>query len=1130
MKNSLLDHRDRQAALDTSRSQHVEAPAGSGKTLLLTMRFLKLLGEVRHPGEILALTFTDRAAGEMRDRIIRYLKKARDRTPPSDDFEAEILELAAKAMERQQRFQPILTSSNGLSVMTFHGFCHYLVKRAPLEAGVAPDCEILDEQELPVFVAEIVEGVMREWAEQPEGRPERRALEKRLLAHNNSWRGLSEELGAVIASRDRFDDLIREIREPSVSTVGDVLRRRLGDTVEASLDRLSRAFRSIDLGKNWAAFLDHLKSRHPETGVQLPAALPGTGWAALPAWKQMADVLLTKAGKPRKAFGAAGGFPKGFGRSVWAEMIRNIDEETGLMLHEIRALPAEDEDPTDVEALKDFILLAALAIGAFHRACERRHVMDFIGLENAALRVLSEDAPTDLQLHIDCRIGHLLIDEFQDTSRNQWELIQRLCSGWEPGDGRTLFIVGDPKQSIYAFRKAEVRLFMEARNGLPLPGRGRLPLEPLRLTTNFRSRRGLIDWCNDLFGNTVMIHPNADADEVPFSASAPPPGKVGESMIRLSLFTGEAERARTDEARWLAGQVKRSLAESEGRKSIAILLFTRNRLNRYLQAFKDENLPLQVKEGLLLAERPEVLHLLQIARAIARPHDDLAWASLLRAPWHWFGMDVLHGAARVETGGWRDKILSLAAGRPEMAAMSRAIDHARKRGGRDPLGQVVRDFWEMLDGPRFTAALYDMAGIANCRRFFEILEDVEQGNPQETLRRLESILKTIYEPVDPTASRSPIQMMTVHGAKGLEFDIVFIPFLDWRPLSGGGKTPPPYLLERVPGTAGEYLVAMGTDRRTGEPTPLFRLLKKFQQDRRMGEAKRLLYVAATRAREALYLSGVAGEDDGGLKAPDKSILQWLMSHEKLESTHPSPETPLHRGTIRIEINPGVKTDIPSRPPIPPGIPEPLPFRPERIPYVIESPSALPGETAVPEREVQKQRSSESPATAARGTVTHGILSRIIGGGAPPSRVSVERTLIREGIAKASAVSLAADILGEVFDVLQDPFISRFLQKEVPVLRSEWAVEDLAGERRIRSGIMDLVAFDGACWWIVDFKTSRPPDGNLESFVQSQAALYRPQLEAYRAMLGKSEGVREENIRAGVYLTAIRRWVEIVNEV
>ena len=751
--------------------------------------------------------------------------------------------------------------------------------------------------------------------------------------------------------------------------------------------------------------------------------------------------------------------------------------------------------------------------------------MDFIGLEDAALRILREDEPTDLHLHLDYRIKHFLIDEFQDTSRNQWDLLHRLCSGWEPGDGRTLFIVGDPKQSIYAFRKAEVRLFMEARKGLPLPGLGRLPLTSLLLATNFRSREGLIDWCNDLFGNTVMIHPNADADEVPFSASVPAPGAGGEAMISLNLFTGDAETAKAKEAKWLAREVRGFIAETEGKKSLAILLFTRNRLHRYLQAFKAESIPLQVKEGLLLAERPEILHLMQIARVIARPHDDLAWASLIRSPWNWFGQNLLHRVSLKDPVGWRDKILTAAEEHPEMSALRRAIEQALKRGGRDPLGQVVRDFWEMLDGPRVTAALYGMAGIANCRQFFQVLETVEQGIPQETLTRMEALLKTLYEPVDPMAFRSPVTMMTVHGAKGLEFDIVFIPFLDWRPLSSGGQVPPTYLLERIPGASGRYLVAMGTDRRTGEPTPLFQLLKKFQQDRRMGEAKRLFYVAATRAREALFLSGIAGVKDNGLGATGGSLLNWVMDHEKITGTAPANIHRHPRRGVRITIDPESRAAPPPTRETAFEPPKPLPLHAEKIPYAIESPSALPGDKTIPSGG-GVERSPESPALAARGIVTHRILNRIVRGGSTPSRVSIEKALTREGVADESVSSLAEDILAEVSGVLQDPFIGRLLVQETPVLRSEWAVEDSAGDRRIRSGILDLVAYDGTSWWIIDFKTSRPPDGNLEDFVNSQMALYRPQLEAYRTMLRNAEGVREQNIRAGIYLTAVKKWFEM----
>jgi len=431
----------------------------------------------------------------------------------------------------------------------------------------------------------------------------------------------------------------------------------------------------------------------------------------------------------------------------------------------------------------------------------------------------------------------------------------------------------------------------------------------------------------------------------------------------------------------------------------------------------------------------------------------------------------------------------------------------------------------MLDGPRVTAALYGMAGIANCRQLFQVLETVEQGTPQETLTGLESILKTLYEPVDPMATRSPVTMMTVHGAKGLEFDIVFIPFLDWRPLASGGQVPPAYLLERIPGTSGQYLVAMGTDRRTGEPTPLFQLLKKFQQDRRMGEAKRLFYVAATRAREALFLSGIAGVKDDGLRAAGGSLLDWVMDHEKINGIAPAG---IHRHPhkeIRIAVDPELTAGPPPTREATLDLPEPLPFHAEKIPYAIESPSALPGKTTIPSRE-DGQRAPESPVLAARGIVTHRILNRIIRGESAPSRISIERALTREGVAGESASSLAEDILGEVSSVLQDPLLNRLLVKETPVLRSEWAVEDSAGDRRIRSGILDLVAFDGTSWWIIDFKTSRPPDGNLEEFVNGQMALYQPQLEAYRAMLGKAEGVREENIKAGIYLTAIKKWIEM----
>ena len=1125
MTIDLPDGNERTAALDTTRSHHVEAPAGSGKTRLLTLRFLKLLGEVHSPGEIVGLTFTEKAAGEMRSRIIRCLQAARDGKTPRQEADEEMLSLARRALQKQEKHLRTLTSSSGLNLMTFHGFCYHIAKRAPLEAGIAPDCEILGEKDLPLLIAETVRRVMERTLSLPPGAAERRALENRLLARNNSRPSLSVELEEVIANRDRFEDLIREVKKSPAGARADAVRKRLREIVEPHLDRLGRSLRGTALGKHWQPLTAYLASKSADVAGRLPREIPPGSWAALPDWQAMAEALLTREGSPRKSMGPARGFPAGFTRTDWGARVTALDGGTCLLLHETRALPREDAEIPDLDSLLDFIIVAALCIDEFDRTCARGHVMDFIGLENAALRVLSEDNPTELHLFLDDRVRHLLVDEFQDTSRNQWVLIQRLCSGWQPGDGRTLFIVGDPKQSIYAFRKAEVRLFMESREGLPLPGQGTLPLVPLLLKTNFRSRGSLIGWCNGLFGTTVMTAPNPEADEVPFSRSEPAPGAGGEGRVSLFLFTGDRGGAAESEARWLAREVKRVAAESGGAKSIAVLLFTRNRLQRYLAAFREERVPLVVKEGLLLSQRPEILHLLQAARAAARPHDDVAWASLVRSPWNWSDGHTLRRLAEAGGQSWRDKVLTACGAWPEMETLRRAVEGMLTRTGRDPLGRVVRDFWEALDGPRKTAALFGMAGVANARRFFEILEEIEQGVPQETLLRLEAILDTLYEPADPSASRSPVSMMTVHGAKGLEFDVVFIPFMDWKPLSSGSKTPPAYLLERIPGPAGDYLVAMGTDRRTGEPSATYRLLRKFQRERSLGEAKRLLYVAMTRAREALVLSGVCGTKDGTLSGAKGSVLDWVMDHENLQGFTAAAASEGRRQELSLVIDPVLPGKEAEAAPAPHVPAEPLPFEPEKIPYAVESPSASPFEDkAVPDGGGRER--PEGILHAARGTVTHRLLNTAVSGGPAPAASAVERALVREGVAPDAAGHLSAEILEEVAATLRDPFIAGLTDNKNPVVRSEWAVEDVAGPGRVRSGVMDLVAFDGGFWWIVDFKTSRPPAGGSNDFPRNQADFYRSQLEAYRSMLANVEGADPERIKAGIYLTATRTWIEV----
>ncbi|QCQ21864.1 UvrD-helicase domain-containing protein [Desulfoglaeba alkanexedens] len=1159
----LADAAERRRAWSPDESFHLEAPAGSGKTSILTGRYLNLLARVRHPQNILALTFTNKAAAEMQERILGFLRMAQKGERPKNDHELELYILAEKALAKHRDRREILFSAGVLRIQTFHAFCYHLVTQAPLEADLPPGSRLLDENEQRRWLTETIDRTLLDLLERNPQDPHRQALENRLLFLNNQWPLLVREIETLMARREFVADLAalgdtNEIRR--------MVLRRTRLLVEAELADLEREFLASSLGLAWHRLRELLAASRAPVLDTLPEAPPGADWEELPGWHTIAETFLTKQGTLRQRFGPATGFPRGFSKSEAAAWIGDLPPHIVEALHRIRELPLQGGTPVDVESLRDLLLVFHAVLKDYNDQCRRQRVVDFSALETAALRLFEAASPSDLQLLLDHQIHHILVDEFQDTSFNQWRLLQGLCAEWPQDGSRTLFMVGDPKQSIYGFRKAEVRLFLEAKNGLPLDRFRRLPLENLTLRTNFRSTRRLIEWCNHLFGRTVMAEPRPEADEVPFVAAAPAPHRMNEppggEPVRLALFARfpDPEAARRREASWIGSQV-RKIRETKGPDhTVGILLFARTHLAVYLEALHQRGIQVQVAEGFRLMERPEVNYLWQLARALVLPHDDLAWAALLRSPWLNLSLSDFVALSRREPEAWVEKIRTQAAEGGILQRFWDRLAEARRAAGRRPLAEVVESAWIALGGARATASTWGPRGLESCRRLLAVLGDSETGDPVRTLFRAENTLSETFEPLDPQSAHATVFMMTVHRAKGLEFDTVFLPYLDWDPVFRERGNKPPYLLERIPSRTrrhngpdaesedrDRHMLAIRPDRLHGDRDPIYERLHGLQLDRRRAEAKRLFYVAATRARENLFLSAVLGGQNG-TRVPPESPLHWLDVHYRLRETlrleeiavsdkaDADPPDALESGwtgggddfLVALEPVPEA-TSVPQAAPIKAHVlAPPAEFERERPALRVIQPSGL---AQGDQDDAQATAHEAAPVPGDPnlwGTVVHRLLETAGTGGRLPDPEAVAAYIRGFGVIEADGVEeVASAALEEVRACLEDPWLQRLYAFPETQRRIEWPLEALHRPGVLYAGTVDLAATDGATWWVVDFKTTRPAPGtDVDGFLEFESRRHRAQIFAYREMVSKKQSISRDSVRAGIYFTYLRRWVEL----
>lgn len=846
----ISDQAVRTRAIDVTESFIVQAPAGSGKTELLTQRILNLLAHAQKPEEVLAITFTRKAAQEMRHRVMSAIRMGLDETEPTAEHTRTTWGLARNVLKQDAaQVWGLLQSPSRLQVMTIDALCASLARQLPLlsqlggMSDIAQDPTLLYEQAAVSCINDCLKA-------------EHLPMQQLLLHLDNKQSLAVMLLSQMLASREQWLSLVMLHQQH------DDLRPYLEANIESVIHSVLTATATHctqDLQLRLKPLCDFAAENAEECERLSQWNAANTHVDDLDVWKTLASWLLTKEGELRKKMDKRQGFPAPSAakdktqKALFTEMKNHAKdlletiEATPSFLESLQLIsllpPAhyEESDWTILSALLDILPQAAAHLLLLF---QQRRSIDFTQIAQSALIALGdEDNPTDFALMLDYKIKHILVDEFQDTSITQFSLLEKLTSGWQPGDGRTLFCVGDPMQSIYRFRQAEVALFLQAKE----QGIGSLPLTSLTLTTNFRSQAGVIDWIN-----THAPLCFAQADDLNLGAIAYSPSESFHEQTHAQSVMCIGSQDVPTQAAQVLDCIKALHAENPN-QTIAILVRARSHLTEITQLLARAKVAYQAVELEPLIHRPVIQQLMILVRATLHPADSMAWLALLHAPYCGFSLkDITRiresAPDRALFENLSDPTLPeclSAEGRTILKRIQGVLHHLFHERGRQSLAHTVRAVWIALGGP---AALPDQHDLDDAQTFFETLMTCEQANPGLDFADIEREFEKAYSaPKDKTAL---IQVMTIHRAKGLEFDAVIMPALE-RATRSHDK--PLLLWEHMPTTEGESLLFAPIQALYGAQNPLYDYLWATQKQKNAYELGRLLYVGLTRAKSRLCL-------------------------------------------------------------------------------------------------------------------------------------------------------------------------------------------------------------------------------------------------------------------------------------
>lgn len=1103
-------------AADPSRSVWVGASAGTGKTKVLTDRVLTLLLAGVFPSRLLCLTFTKAAAAEMSNRINDRLARW-----ASLDDEALIADLQTllgrmpdemRIARSRKLFAQVLDAPGGMRIETIHAFCQALLRRFPLEAGLAPHFRVMDERDAAELLAR-AQGEILQRAVQ-EGREARSKLSEAIafLAQSVHESGLSDLLSALTFERSR---LLRARRHfGSMEKAAAALAAALGvDPDQRPEDFLADCSKDdkLDVGELRRVIVAMLEAggktdkEKAETMANWLAADPKERSRSFDLWRK---TFLTDKGEVRKTLcskAVENAHPNA------AKILSKEAERLVRLDSSLRALMT-------ARASGALMIVADALMETYGSAKAAMAMLDYDDLILSARELLESDGGAAWVLYkLDGGVEHILIDEAQDTNPDQWAVAQALTNEFFAGLGRagesrrTIFAVGDPKQSIYSFQRADPEKFEEMRclyaETIPA-ARGKW--QEVALTVSFRSTKAVLEavdlvfnspegrigviglgemslhdsWRSKAAGSVELwplIEPRPD-DDAP--AWKPP----------VERQRGDSPIGRL--ARQIAARIKAML---QGESLLSrnrpirpgdIMILVRRRgpfFEEMVRALKSADVPVAGADRMILSEQMAVMDLTALGGALLLPEDDLTLATVLKGP--------LMGLSEEE-------LFHLAHGRK-----GTLIDSLRAKGGEEPYRSVLQRFhhWgrlaRHLPVHEFYAEILEKGGREKLlarlgaeaedplEEFVNMTLAFEQGHPpslQNFLAWMEAGGVEIKR--DLEASGSMVRIMTVHGAKGLQAPIVFLPDTTQRPSSS------PLLLWLKRDGIDLPLWAPGKDLADQAQD-----IKEKVKDARDQEYRRLFYVAMTRAEDHLIICGWGskrGRTNGSWYDLAKNALAGAMQQKKAPAfAFPVEKEPdgefLHMSCPQKERigspeGGSERNDFP-----PPSLPDWARAIPAR-----EEKAIRPLAPSAPHKDGPAARSplgaSDKGGASAllRGQLIHRLLQSLPSLPPPVQEAAAARFLARPvwKLEQNDRIMIWKDVEA----ILSNPdwavLFGPDSEAEVPI------VGEIGG--RAISGRIDRLWVGPDEALIVDFKTNRRPPRQASNI----PALYLQQLAAYRALL------------------------------